>query len=86
MCSGRSHLKVYLADSFSDEEGSLAHEGKTVYLQGSKENLLELCRFFEQVAAHLGDAKICHMHFRDSSGSWNKQTHIDVVVDTDENT
>jgi hypothetical protein len=50
-------LKVFLADSFSDEEVPLAEEGKTVYLQGSKEKLLELCQFSKEVAIHLDNSE-----------------------------
>lgn len=31
-------MKAYLASTFSDEEGPMADEGKTVYIHGSKEN------------------------------------------------
>lgn len=76
-------MKVFLADSFSDEEGPLAEEGKTVYIQGSREKLLELCQFFKEIANHLENDESCHMHFRDSSNSWNKQNYIDVAVDVE---
>jgi len=74
-------LKAYLADSFADEEGSMAQEGKTVYLQGSKKGLLELCSFFEAVGQQLKQEDTCHMHFQDHLKTWAKNTHIDVVVD-----
>jgi hypothetical protein len=74
---------VFLTESFSDEEGPLAYEGKTVYIQGSKEKLLELCQFFQKVANYLESNESCHMHFRDSSESWDKQNYIDVAVDVE---
>lgn len=79
-------LKTFLADSFADEEGSMAQEGKTVYLQGSKTELLELCSFFEAVGQHLKQEGVCHMHFQDYLDTWGKNTHIDVVVDLIHNT
>lgn len=78
-------MKVFLADSFADEEGPLAEEGKTVYVQGPKEKILELCKFFESVAVHLKDNEYCHMHFMDSSPSWSKEGYIDIAVDVEPN-
>jgi len=76
-------LKVFLADSFSDEEGPMAEEGKTVYIQGDKQKILELCKFFQEVAQYLENADFCHMHFQDSSSNWNKKNYIDVAVDVE---
>jgi hypothetical protein len=81
---GDPKLKVFLANSFADEEGPLAEEGKTVYVQGSKEKVLELCKFFKSVADHLENSDYCHMHFMDSSSSWNKQSYIDIAVDVEQ--
>jgi len=77
-------LKAYLADSFPDEEGSQAQEGKTVYIHGSKQSLLELCSFFAAVSQHLSQNDMCHMHFQDYSRAWAKEWHIDVSIDLDE--
>ncbi len=78
-------MRAFLADSFSDEEGSIASEGKTIYIQGSKQALFELCSFFEVVSRHLEQGETCHMHFQDYLETWHKETHIDVVVDMDQN-
>ncbi len=76
-------MKVFLADSFSDEEGPMAEEGKTVYIQGDKQKILELCDFFQKVSQYLEDSDSCHMHFRDSSSNWNKGKYIDVAIDVE---
>jgi hypothetical protein len=79
-------LKTFLADTFSDEEGQEALEGKTIYIQGSKQRILELCQFFEAVGEYVKQNGHCHMHFRDYLETWSKQSYIDVVVDISENT
>ncbi|MCX2802498.1 Imm32 family immunity protein [Microbulbifer thermotolerans] len=79
-------MKAYLASTFSDEEGPMAEEGKTVYIHASKERLLELAKYFAAVAEHIETNGTCHMHFRDYSEHWNKEEYIDVAVDIDENT
>ena len=79
-------MKAYLADAVSDEEVPQAEEGKTVYIQGSKQSLLELCSFFPEVAQHLKQNDTCHMHFQDDSKMRAKETHIDVSVGLDEDT
>ena len=79
-------MKAYLANTFSDEEGPMAVEGKTIYIHGNKEKLLELCRYFSEIEKHIKENNTCHMHFRDYSTNWNKDSYIDVAVDIDENT
>lgn len=81
-------MKLFLSDSFSDEEGSQAQEGKTVYVKGSRQSLLELCSFFASVEKYLQnkDGAPCHMHFQDQLESWDRLKHIDVVIELDENT
>jgi len=79
-------MKAYLADTFSDEEGPRAEEGKTVYIRGSKQSLMELCSFFAAVAQHLEQNDTCHMHFQDCAQAWAKETHIDVSIELDEDT
>ncbi|MBU1220428.1 hypothetical protein KKF34_06210 [Myxococcota bacterium] len=76
-------MKVFLVDSFSDEEGPVAVEGKTVYIQGDKQKILELCKFFREIENHLENADYCHMQFRDSYDNWNKKNYIDVEVDVE---
>lgn len=79
-------MKAYLASTFSDEEGPMAEEGKAVYIQASKEKILELSAYFASVADHIEKNGICHMHFRDHSRSWNKEEYIDIAIDLAENT
>ena len=77
-------MKAFLTETFSDEEGELAREGKTIYIRGSRQSLMELCSFFGSVAQHLKQNEACHMHFQDHAKGWAKKTHIDVSVDLDE--
>lgn len=79
-------MKVYLASTFSDEDGPMAEEGKTVYIQASKDKILELSAYFASVAAHVESSGACHMHFRDHSKGWSKEEYIDIAVDIVENT
>ncbi|WMW79619.1 hypothetical protein RF679_13285 [Undibacterium cyanobacteriorum] len=78
-------MNLYVSNSFSDEEGPPAMEGKTAYLQGSKEELLELCAFFSRVEKHLAvnNGAPFHLHFRDESHSIDKSNAIDVVITLD---
>lgn len=70
-----------MADKFSEEEGATILDGKTVYIQGNKEKLLELCRFFSELEKQIKENDICHMHFRDSCEKWEKGSYIDVAVE-----
>lgn len=76
-------MKAYIASTFSDEEGPMAEEGKTVYIVASKERLLELADYFSAVAEYLNnnDNVPCHMHFRDRSKAWDKENCIDVAIE-----
>ena len=79
-------MKAYLANTFADEDGPMAEEGKTVYIYGSKDKLLELCSFFSEIEKHIKENDTCHMHFSDFASKWNKESYIDIAVDIDENT
>ena len=74
-------MKVYLADSFSDEEGEMAVEGKTVYINASKERLIQLAEFFQSVADYVQKNDVCHMHFQDHAKDWNKEDFIDIAIE-----
>ncbi len=76
-------MKAYLANTFPDEEGPMAEEGKTIYIHGTLEQLLELCSYFSELEKHLRANETCHMHFQDHSRNWNKQNYIDVAIDID---
>jgi len=79
-------MKAYLANTFPDEEGPMAEEGKTIYIYGSKEKLLELCKYFSEIEKHIKENDTCHIHFSHHSTNWNKQNYIDLAVDIDEDT
>ena len=77
-------MKAYLADSFSDEDGPMATEGKTVIIHASKAEVLAIARYMTEVAEHLEGANYCHMHLRDSMNGWSKSKHIDIEITVDE--
>jgi len=77
-------MKVHLAKTFADEEDPMAEEGKAVNISGDKRKLLELCNFFTEVENHIVKNETYHMHFSLISSAWNKNSHIDVIVDIDE--
>ena len=74
-------MKAYSANTFSEEEGPMAVEGKTVYINASKEEIVKLAKFLNRVAAYIENNDICHMHFRDYEPDWNKQTYIDLAIE-----
>ncbi|HAD98716.1 MAG TPA: hypothetical protein DCG19_14990 [Cryomorphaceae bacterium] len=73
-------MKLYLSQTHSDEDGPFAEEGKLGIIYSSRENLMELCNFFEKVKNELLHLEHLHMHFRDSFEAWDPQTHIDIEV------
>lgn len=74
-------MKTYLAKTFSDEEGSNAVEGKTIYINASKEQIKELSVFLSKVTEYVENNDNCHMHFRDYERNWNKEKYIDLAID-----
>jgi lysyl-tRNA synthetase class II len=74
-------MKVYLADSFPDEEGEMAIEGKTVYLTATRERFIELADFFQSVSDYVQKNDLCHMHFQDHVEGWNKEDFIDIAIE-----
>ena len=74
-------MKAYLANTFPDEEGPLAEEGKSVYIHGSKEKLLAVCDFFAKVAKELKDSETCHMHLMDTMEGWNRSDDVDISIE-----
>ena len=79
-------MQAWLADTFSDEEGEVAAEGRTVIIRASKAELMAIAKFMAEVARHLEGANYCHMHLRDSMPGWSKSEHIDVEITVDERT
>ncbi len=77
-------MELYLANSFSDEEGEMAVEGKTVYINASKKQLIQLAEFFKDVADYVEKNDLCHMHFRDHAPDWNKENFVDVAIELKE--
>lgn len=74
-------MKAYLANTFADEQGPQAVEGKTVYIRASKEQIKELSIFLSKVAEYVENNSTCHMHFQDYEENWNKERYIDLVID-----
>lgn len=74
-------MKAYLADSFSDEDGAPATEGKLVYLRGSKQEVSDLCKFLNSAVQWLEHNDSCHMHFSDFLENWSKNDQFDLIID-----
>lgn len=77
-------MKIYLSKTHSDEDGSFAVEGKLGILYSKREDLIELCNFFEKVKDELSKRKNIHMHFRDSFNEWNRENHIDIEINVED--
>jgi hypothetical protein len=73
-------MKLYLSKNHSDEDGPFAEEGKLGIIYSSKDDILKLCNFFEQVKKRVEKNDDCHMHFRDSFAEWAKNDHIDIEI------
>ncbi|MCB9192874.1 MAG: hypothetical protein H6602_14540 [Flavobacteriales bacterium] len=76
-------MKIYLADSHSDEDGALATEGKLGILQVTKEDVARLAKFFADASKYLETNDYCHLQFRDSFDDWNKGEHIDIEINVE---
>jgi hypothetical protein len=74
-------MNLYSTKEFSDEEGPQAEEFKTAYINGTREELLELCSFFKSVEKELKKEAHFHMHFQDHSEKWNKAKSIDIALE-----
>ena len=79
-------MEAFLANTFSDEEGPMAIEGKVVIIHASKAEAQAMARFFQEVVQHLDGSSYCHMHLRDRMPGWSKTKHIDIEVTVDERT
>jgi hypothetical protein len=75
-------MEIYLSNAHADEDDLTTTRGKLGIIFSSKEDLLEMCNFFEKVKSHLMKEDKCHMHLRDSFPNWNKEKHIDIEVNT----
>ena len=73
-------MKLYLSKSHSDEDGPYAEEGKLAIIQSSKEDVIKLSTFLNEVAEYLKTNDYCHMHFRDHFDEWSKTEHIDIEI------
>ena len=76
-------MKAWLAETFADEEGPMAIEGRNVIIQGSKEEVRAIAEFAREVADHLESNDYCHMHLSDSMKNWNKKNHIDIQLNVE---
>jgi len=73
-------MKIFQSKTHSDQEGPEAEEGKLGIIYSSKEDLLALCDFFDEVRQAVTKNKNVHMQFRDSHPNWNSKDHIDFEV------
>ena len=73
-------MNLYITKTHSDEEGPDAIEGKRAIIVSSKEDLLLMCDFFEDVKKDLLKYDDIHLHFRDFFDSWDKDKYIDLEV------
>lgn len=73
-------MNLYFSKTYSDDDGALAEDAKLGMIYASKDELLEICEFFEQVKNHISNNDICHMHFRDYYDDWVKNKHFDLEV------
>ena len=76
-------MKLYLSKNHSDEDGPFAEEGKLGVIYSSKDDIIKLCEFFEQVKSHIEKNDNCHMHFRDSFKEWEKNGYIDLEINVE---
>ena len=76
-------MKAYSTNTFSDEEGPLADEVKSVIIQGSKSEIINLAKFVNQVANYLKSNDYCHMHLCDYMKDWDKMKHFDLEIDVE---
>jgi hypothetical protein len=74
-------MNLYCSKEFSDEEGPQAEEFKTAYINGTREEILELCSFFKSVEKELNKEAQFHKHFQDYSEKWNKLKSIDIALE-----
>jgi glycosylphosphatidylinositol transamidase (GPIT) subunit GPI8 len=77
-------MKLYLSKTHSDEEESFADEGKLGILYSSREDLIKLCDFFDNIRNELSKQDNIHMHFRDSFDNWSRENHIDIEVNVEQ--
>jgi len=73
-------MNLYFSNHHSDEEGHLPEKGKAAVFSGSKEELLEVCNFFEELKSYLKKHENCHRHFRDYKDNWNPKKDIDIII------
>jgi hypothetical protein len=76
-------MKLFTSLFHADEDETKIEEGRYAAIFSSKEDLLKLCSFFEEVKKHISEYDNCHMHFRDSYPEWNKENHIDIEINID---
>jgi len=77
-------MKLYLSKTHSDEEGPYAEEGKLAIIKSSKEDIIKLSAFLNEVTEYLKKNDYCHMQFRDHFDGWSKSEHIDIEINVDE--
>lgn len=76
-------MEAYSSNTFSDEEGPLHEKVKSIIIQGSKSEILNLANFINQVATYLNSNDYCHMHFGDYKKEWDKKKHFDLEINVE---
>jgi hypothetical protein len=77
-------MELYVSKSHSDENDAKTIVGKYGIIVSSKEDILRLCSFFENIKEHIKKNDTCHMHFRDSFSEWDKDAHIDLAINIEQ--
>lgn len=76
-------MRAWISETFADEEGPMAVEGRSVIFRGSKEEMLAIARFMAAVAEHLDTAEFCHMHLSHHMPGWTKAEHVDIEMNVE---
>jgi hypothetical protein len=72
-------MHLYSTASHSDEEGT-AEAAKSALVFASKEELIKICTFFDEVKRHLENSTDCHMHLRDFYEDWLEDKDFDLEI------
>lgn len=76
-------MRAWVATTYSDEDGSMATEGKAMIIQGSRIEIKAITRFLNTVSTYLDSNDYCHMHLHDYMEGWKKGEHIDIEVNAE---
>ena len=73
-------MKAWISATYSDEEGPMAIEGKSIIVHGTKEDMKAIAAFMMSVVESLEDSDRCHVHLQDHMPGWTKGRHIDIEM------